>query len=699
MSTVRFKINGREITAGEEKTVLEAATENGIRIPTLCYYKKLSPIGSCRLCLVEVDGVATPVTACQLAVREGISVRTESEELTRLRRMMIQLILVNHPLDCVICERSGECSLQNTAYEFNITEQPYSATKPPRVKRTDWGLIRYNPNLCILCERCIHICEHEQGMSFLRITQTGYRSVIGTHDDRPLDCSFCGSCITVCPVGALSSNQGFHARSWELKGVKSICQHCGVGCTLRLDVKMNRVHRAAEDDSGLNNGSLCRQGRFEFDNLHADRIRSPMIRKGGRLINVSWEEALEFISHKWNYLKDANGPDSIGAIASERLPNEDIFALKKLIRQTVGSSRLDTPMHMKSLARQTSLFEIFTQAPGAKLSRLANADFILCLSDPWKDSPVTGNFIRRALRRPGVQMALITSERSRFKPDPWIRLECEKEGLAFLFLGMARALLDAGLVWELRGSLGEAGRKELSAWALEAGVDAKSLKAAALRMRHVRSPAILIGKEILELTGGERTLRMVKDFSGMLECALIINRPEANSQGSLDMGAWPGSANPKDLLTSLLVGEMKSLYILGESPLSFFSGDTENERIRASLSSLELLIAQDTAPGELMDLAHVVLPHLTGVEMDGTFTNMEGRVQRVRRAVEPPGSILSVWQFLARLSEKLGQPWDYSAPEDIFRDIAREIPGYRNLDYLSIESGSCFVSGEAEVCR
>ena len=445
MDKVNLTIDGKKIVADKEKTVLEAATENGIYIPTMCYLKKLNPIGSCRVCLVDVEGADDPMTSCQLPVMEGMVVSTKSDSVIELRQLMVKLILVNHPVDCTVCERSGECRLQDITYEFGISRQDLKAEPVERQKRYDWKLIRYNPYLCILCERCIRVCHEVQGVSAYKIKNNGFRSVIDTVDEKPLDCDFCGQCIAVCPVGAMSSGLVLQARSWELSKVRTVCSYCGVGCSINLDVKKGKVYRITSDDNiGINNGNLCAMGRFGYQCIDTEeRIKTPLIRKGDKLVPASWDEALKVVSNKFKEIKNHNGGEAIAGIGSERASNEDNYLFQKFFRTVLGSHNIDNPLNMENSSFGSGLFEKFDLPLINSTEYINKSDVIFTVgADACEENPVLGNIIRMAMRDKEAKLVVASSRDVGFRPPPDFRLVYKYGSEILLINGIIKAIVE-----------------------------------------------------------------------------------------------------------------------------------------------------------------------------------------------------------------------------------------------------------------
>ena len=337
---VTLTIDGTVITSVPEASILEAAQQAGIAIPHLCYHPKLRPIGSCRLCVVEIAGVSDPMAACTTPVKEGITVTTQSSQLERLRKEAIQYILLNHPLECPVCDKAGECRLQDLCHEFGITEQPF--TIDGATFQTDFAspLIEKHDARCVLCGRCVSICAEVQGVHAIDFVSSGYQSRIGTVSGEKLDCEWCGQCVAICPVGAFIDKLfKYKARAWELTKVNSVCPYCGTGCALELNVKDNRIVRVTSDDKATANcGNLCIRGSFGYGFVHnQDRLRAPFIKKGGRLSATSWDAALDFAADSLKALIKTYGPESIAGLGAPHASNEDNYLFQKFFRVTLGN--------------------------------------------------------------------------------------------------------------------------------------------------------------------------------------------------------------------------------------------------------------------------------------------------------------------------------------------------------------------------
>jgi NADH dehydrogenase/NADH:ubiquinone oxidoreductase subunit G len=341
---INLTIDGTAVSVPEGSTILEAAQSAGIRIPTLCWLKKLSPIGSCRMCVVEVDGVRKPITACDTPAGDGLNVTTDSDELREMRRDILKLLMIRHPLDCPVCDKGGECDLQDLTFEFAIEKQDFTTERFERqVPRYVSPFIKQWPDRCVLCGRCVRACKEIKGIGCIQIVDNGFHSYIGPVPG--VECISCGECLSVCPVGALTDGVlETKARIWESNRVSTTCGYCGVGCQLELNALNDSVIRATTTDFDKipNRGSLCVKGRFgwEFVN-HPDRLTMPLVRHNGELKESTWDEALGLVASRFQEIKDTHGANAIGGFASARCTNEENYLFQKFFRAVIGTNNVD----------------------------------------------------------------------------------------------------------------------------------------------------------------------------------------------------------------------------------------------------------------------------------------------------------------------------------------------------------------------
>ncbi len=350
LKRVPVEIDGKTYMAREGRTILDVARENDIRVPTLCYHPKLKPLGSCRMCIVEVEGTPTPVAACTTPVAKGMSVRTRSAALDRLRRETLKLIFLKHPMNCAACEINGSCQLQDLAHEYDINHTDWHTynIRPVEQESEEYAtpLIRYHSRRCILCGRCVQACVEISEVGAINFKGRGASARIApveqAYNVKP-ECVSCGECMAVCPVNALTEAVGRRrGKAWETRKVRTTCTYCGCGCQLELNVVGDRVTGVTPFDGGVNRGALCSKGRFGYEFInHADRLKHPMIRRNGYWEEVSWDTALDFVADRLSEIRNAHGPDALGALSSARATNEDNYLFQKLIRGVLGTNNID----------------------------------------------------------------------------------------------------------------------------------------------------------------------------------------------------------------------------------------------------------------------------------------------------------------------------------------------------------------------
>jgi formate dehydrogenase alpha subunit len=581
---VNLTIDGRAIQAEPGKTILEVAKENGIFIPYLCYHPALKPIGSCRICVVEVKpGPPRPLPACATTVAEGQEVVTNSERLQAIRRELMKLVLINHAIECPICDKGGECELQDLTHALGIDQVDLKAIALPPNHDYESTLIERHPDRCITCGRCVRICRDHVGAMAINFMNRGYFTELGS-GRVPLDCEFCGSCIDICPVGALINKQfKYRARSWEVDKTKMVCPFCGGGCTYELHVKDGRVMRVFNGDSVL----LCGRGRFGYPVVEAeDRITSPLIKENGKFRTATWDEALELVSAKFQEITAEAGGNALYGIGSPRATLEANYLFQKFFRAGLGTNQLDNPGRLHYLKAVTGMAEVFgwpkvtevkangklpppyhsplaagdeTKGSGfpfvlGSLEELPQADLVFAIgADITPELPPLGWAVNQA--RQNDKFKLIVANPRTTKYDRWADLSLRyKPGAERLLLaGIMKALLAAqpdrtpaiaaGNLEELQEILKKTKPKEL---ANKCGFDeAAPFEEAAALLAQAQAPAILFGVELMGQDKAEQTVMALADLF------LLIGRPEnpgsalypvaekANTRGVCEVGVLP----------------------------------------------------------------------------------------------------------------------------------------------------------------
>lgn len=672
---VSLTIDGKNVTVPTGTTILEAAAKVGITIPTLCWLQKISPTGACRICAVEVAGVDRTMTACNTPVKEGITVTTQSENLIEIRRKIMELMLVNHPLDCPVCDAAGECDLQNATYGLNATKPEYAAILERQKIRYDWPLIESDPNRCILCEKCVKVDHEIVGCDAIHVVNRGDNAIIDTVDGKPLNCEFCGNCVGVCPTGTLITKPfKFRGRPWTFTVTKSVCGFCSTGCQIEYHSRNNRVERVTSDDGTYNSGNICINGRFGYSYLNSpDRLTVPMVNQG----ESDWNRAMAFAVQKLKEIASTS-PDAVAGIGSPRVTNEESYLFQKLLRKGIGTNNIDTEARL-GFAQAQAVLKATLGFTGTshQIDRLDKAEAILVLGcDLNAESTGVEYRVIKAATKNDARLVVANLRDVKLKKFANTCLKYRPGAELALVAGLIKVILEEGLenqefiaaktssVASLQGSL--AGQT-VEALAAAAGVSEADLREAARHLGGKRDVAILFGADVIRSASVAQTVSAIADLAMLLGSPAAANggifpiEQKNNIQGALDMGVAPDTlpgyqsapAAGKDLwqiIDAIEQGSIKALYLLGCNPLVSFP---ENGRVKAALSKLELLIVQDIFGSELTAMAHVVFPGAAAAEKSGTFTTPDNRVQCVKRAVTPPGEAREDWDIIAELYSRL----------------------------------------------
>jgi predicted molibdopterin-dependent oxidoreductase YjgC len=340
---LKLTINNKHITVPAGVTILDAARRNGIHIPTLCDDPRLEPHGGCRLCLVQVKGMPRPVTACTTPANEGMDVETSNEQIERQRRTIVELLLSDHPNDCMVCDRAGDCTLQELAYFYNLRANRFWGARRQYTKKDMNPFIERDMEKCVLCGKCVRVCDEIQGLGAIDISGRGFTAKVTPAFEKDLDCEFCGQCVSICPTGALIGKQSLgKGRQKDVKEVETICGYCGCGCNLTLHISRNEVIRVTSRPNTINEGWLCVKGRYGQSFINSpDRLTTPLIKKDGTFVTASWDEALGYVAERLGAIRQKHGPDAIGGLSSARCTNEENYLFQKFIRAVIGTNNVD----------------------------------------------------------------------------------------------------------------------------------------------------------------------------------------------------------------------------------------------------------------------------------------------------------------------------------------------------------------------
>ncbi|PKN13005.1 MAG: NADH-quinone oxidoreductase subunit G [Deltaproteobacteria bacterium HGW-Deltaproteobacteria-4] len=684
---ITLKINGQTVQIEKDATILAAAEKTGIRIPTLCYLKKVSPTGACRICVVDVKGAEKPMASCHTPAEEGMEVTTESPRLSKIRKQVIELLLVNHPLDCPVCDAAGECELQNICYEHDVTTQPFVAEDVNADAITGWPLIEQVPNRCVMCEKCVKVCHEVIGADALCVNLKGDRAFI---DKNLAKCEFCGNCVQVCPTGTMISKPfKFQARGWELSKVPSTCTSCGSQCQIELNVKNNRLFRVTSTDGvTCNDGNLCFNGFFGSDYVHSPlRLTAPLLKSGNRQRRVDWDEAL-------NAAATALQSGKVAGIAGNRLTNEEAFLFQHLFHQGLGCNDFDSESRF-GIQRAYDLLQTHFGMQGGTfgLDRIAAASAVLVIgADPTAEAPAVDWLTQQACRKNDGKMVVVNARTIKLSQYANVPMTCRPGSEGIVAGALARLILDQGLAdsgWlaakvanlaELRAALAGVNIDQAAA---ACGVSRALLEEAAELLGRAPSVAIVFGGDIY------RESQFAGTIGAILNLALISGALQgesgglypigagANSQGLLKMGVasdlFPGGQKAPtsgrdlgEILVAIETGEVRTLFVTGANPLAF----PESGRWQKALAQLDSLIVQDCLASELTDMAQIVLPGASFVEKSGTVTSSAHKISTLAAAIAPVGSARPDQQILGDLLARIA-PAAVLDPVQLAAEVAR----------------------------
>jgi len=755
MEQITLTINGQEVKAKKGMTVLEAAEAAGIYIPTLCYHHDLEPYGGCRLCVVEIEKVRGFQPACTYPASDGMIVHTETEMVNNIRHTSLELLMVNHPSECLVCYRRTEkdrctpydiclrnvavtdrcvlcpandhCELQKVVDYLGLHQLRLPRTEGRFPVDTSHPFFDLDRNRCILCARCVRTCNEVTGCGSLDLAYRGYSMKVTTFADRPLlesFCSSCGECVAHCPVGALIPKET-HQPTRE---VKTTCPYCGVGCQMNLGIKDEQVIRISGDrDNNVNRGRLCVKGRFgvvEFVR-HAERLTNPMMRRNGELTKVNWDEALNEVAARFGRYQ----PDEIAVISSAKCTNEENYVMQKLARAVLGTNNIDHCARLCHSPSVVGLVQSFgSGAMTNSISDISDAGCILAIgTNTTETHPIIGWEVRKTARK-GAKLIVANPRKIELVQDADLWLQHRPGTDVALIMGMCRIivdeeLFDSSFISE-RCENFDAFKESLKGFDLDfveriTGVPREQIVEAA-RMYATNSPAALLyAMGITQHSHGTdnviatANLAMLTGNIGKPGSGVNPLRGQNNVQGACDMGALPNvypgyqavtnpavkekfetawdcslPAQPGLTITEILdaaySGQIKAIYIMGENPVL---SEPEAKHAEEALQKLEFLVVQDIFLTETARLAHIVLPGVTFAEKDGTFTNTERRVQRVRQAVEPVGDAKPDWWITCQIARRMGKGngFNFAHPSQIMDEIARLTPSYGGISYRRLE--------------
>jgi NADH-quinone oxidoreductase subunit G len=676
---ISLKINDRDVQVPPGTLLIEATRRIGTEVPSFCYYPGLSLQAACRMCLVEIEKMPKLQTACTVVATEGMVVRTSSDQVKQARKYMLEFLLTNHPLDCPVCDKGGECELQDMVFRYGADTSRFVEEKIHRPEEKWSELVYYDAPRCILCFRCVRVCDEGMDVKALGVGMRGANSIIIPNREDHLECEECGMCIDICPVGALTSGTyRYKTRPWEMQYVSTICTHCSNGCKTTLSVRNHEIMRANNRDlSGINKDFLCVKGRFGFDfTKHPDRIKQPLVRKGDKLYPVSWEEAAQTAATKLKQVRDANGPDSIGFIGSNRTTNEENYLFQRLARATFGTNNVD---HHRTIDYTGLFTALGGQANDHSLTmdQLYRSKAVLLIgNDPTNQNPLVAWQIRSGIRHFGLKLFIVNSQEIKLQRQAtsFVKIGEGQEAAALKYLAYEQGELESALVQQL--------------------VTLKALLEAQPEV------AIVFGAEV-----SGAAIAQLAAFGSKLpgKVRYMALGDYSNSRGAADMGVlpdrfpgygyadtgqvresfeqlWgsvlsqkPGMTAPQ-MVEAAQAGKLKALYVMGANPLTHFG------TLGFGRGNLGLLIVQEMFLTDTSRPADIVFPAASAYEKDGTVTNTAGEIQLLRKGAEVMGtrSDFDLLRILSHQLEKLGlgKAFHYKSPAAVFEEIRKAVPGY-----------------------
>ncbi|MBW8017577.1 MAG: formate dehydrogenase subunit alpha [Planctomycetes bacterium] len=739
MSEIKFNINGKQITGSGGQTILEAALDNGIEIPNLCHDPRLVPSGACRLCLVEVEGLNKDVTACTHKISDGMVVSSESEEVRGIRKTILELLFTEHQGQCATCDDNGECNLQRYAYEYQVSDEIIGQCQPVEHAdnyTTGNKALEYDPGKCIRCGRCIRICDEVQMDTALTFMNRAGKTEVTTAFEMPLNestCELCGQCISTCPTGALYERYAKgKGACQDLKRTMTTCAYCGVGCRIELNTntKTNQYVRSTSPVGIIpNDGNLCVKGRFGFEFVNSDeRLTTPLIKRDGKFEEATWDEALDLVANRLSEIKAKHGADSIGGLSSAKCTNEDNYVFQKFIRAVIGTNNVDHCARLCHASTVAGLIKAFgSGAMTNSIDEFKKADCVFVIgSNTTEAHPVLALKIKDGVVNNGARVIIADPREIDLVRFSKMHISQKPGTDVALLNAIMNVIISEGLEdkkfiedrTEDYQLLVEAVKDCTPEWAEPiTTIPADDIREFARIFATASAASIVYSMGITQHSTGTDNVLSVANLAMLTgnvgrECTGVNPlRGQNNVQGACDLGAlpnvypgyqsveieankdkfeaaWNAKLSPTkgqtvvELMHGVEDGSIRGLYFMGENPAL---SDPNLNRTRKSLEDVEFLVVQDIFLTESAQYADVVLPATSFAEKDGTFTNTERRVQRVRKALDGPGNSRDDWQIVCDIANRMGYPMSFADASAITDEIAGISPIYGGISYDRID--------------
>ncbi len=689
MATV--KINGKEVTVRDGTLILDAARDAGFEIPTFCYQADLVGVGSCRMCLVEIEGQKKLQPSCITPVLHGMSIHTETPTVMSARASMLEFLLANHALDCPVCDKGGECELQDMVYRFGPHKGRHAEPKF-KFQEKDYVLspvIIKNSNRCVQCMKCVRVCREVVGANVLGALGRGDHQEETSFLRSFLDCDQDGNCIEVCPVGCfMRLPYRYKTRPWDLKGKDTICPYCATGCRMVIEERDGVVIRArAQLGVGLNSETLCARGRFGFDFINSpERLTTPLVRRSGSLEPASWEEALGLIKDNF-----AAAGKNIGGVASARLTDEELYLFQKLFRTALGSPNIDSSARWDPRAVEGFISATGMTEGGASVFDCMESDTVLITGAHLSDeNPVTDYMVRRISAGRSMNLVIASSRSMKLDSSANKTLRHNAASAGHLLDSLTLCIYSESAD-RLKDVSGMSRLKDIRLEELinRTGCIAEDILAVAKKIAASQSIGFLAGTEFIRYPEGLKGLALLKDVLKALgkKVTVIPVLDRANQRGAWEMGVHPGfgpgyspvserGMGCTEMLEAASKGELKAMYVV-QSDIAVMHPD--EGFARSALSSLKFLVVQDCFLSETARHAHVVLPSSSFAEKDGMFTNQEGRAQIIRKLLPPPVKAKRDIDIIRAIGETFDRSFGPKNPVLVLDEIRKEIPMYAGV--------------------
>ena len=726
MPSVRITIDNKRIEAEEGKTVLEAALENDIYIPHLCYHPDLEPVGVCRLCMVEVEGRELAIS-CKTPVEEGLVVRTESFQINNMRRMALELLIANMGRDFTKLKKANNEMTKAIDY---LEIRPESLKKIRRLPRefsidSSNPFFERDPNICILCGICVRTCSELQGVKEIDFAFRGFGTKISTFGDRPLEesrCESCGECMVRCPTGALRPKRLEKPED----EVKTTCPYCGVGCSFYLGIKGNKIVSVRGDThSPVNKGALCVKGRFGYDFVnHPDRLKYPLIKKGNKFVKITWDKAIDIIVKKFSKYRG----ESFAVLSSAKCTNEDNYVIQKFARAAMKTNHLDHCARLCHAPTVAGLAQSFgSGAMTNSINEVYDARCILAIgTNTTAAHPVIGLKIKAACEK-GAKLIVANPKEIELCRFAHMFLQHKPGTDVALLMGMMRAIVEEGfcdkdfikVTCENFDSFKKSLIRFTPAFVEKiTGVSWKKIKEAAICYAKNKPASIFYAMGLTQHTHGTDNVLATSNLAlltgnvGKSSTGVNPLRGQNNVQGACDMGAlpnvYPGYQKVSDplinkkfeaawrcklpdkpglthveIFDSIHKKQIKALYLVGENPVL---SEANSKHVKDAIKKLEFMVVQDIFLSETAKFADIILPATTFAEKDGTFTNTDRRIQRIRKAIKPVGNSKPDWQIVCNIAERMkARGFEFSNPKAIMDEITSLTPSYAGISFKRIE--------------